>query len=130
MAMANLKKQGRSWIVSGGLIALGAVVGYLLPHTTASPRTVVGTVTSVSPAPGSQTEITFRPKTGTSQRFRLNAAITPWRATPSGGWKTGSPSCLAPGSAKPGDITLGVVNVQKVDSAPAATVVAWIECYA
>lgn len=129
--MADLKKQGRSWLVSAALIAVGALVGYALPQNTASPASDIGTVTSVSPASGGAgTELVFKPKVGARQSFRIDDS-TPWQGKPSGTWNTtGRPPCLVPGSAKPNHVTLGVVNVHAVGSAPGATIVAWIECYA
>ncbi|HEX9031762.1 MAG TPA: hypothetical protein VF834_07925 [Streptosporangiaceae bacterium] len=131
MAMADIKKQGRSWIVSAALIAAGAVVGYNLPQHAASPMSDVGTVTKVSPALGSQTAITFQPKKGSIQHFTVYGPATPWRAAKSGGWNySSSPPCLTPGSAGQGKVTLGVIDVQEgTDSPRGGPIVAWVACY-
>lgn len=131
MAMADLKKQGRSWIVSAALIAAGAVVGYTLPQHAASPMSDIGTVTNVSPAPDSQTKIVFQPRKGSSQHFMVYAPTTPWRATKSGAWNYGgSPPCLDRASAGQGKITLGVVNVHEGSDGPRGRpFIAWVECF-
>ncbi len=81
MAMAELRKLGRSWLIGGTLIAVGAVVGYALPQNTVSPKSEVGMVTSASPAPagdGTATIVSFTPRGGTRQTLLIND-FTPWQ---------------------------------------------------
>ena len=99
---SDIQSRGRTWLVSGVLIALGVVVGYELPQSTVSPKTVVGTVqppTGKGNAHRPGTEFGFKPASGSAQNYWF-VDYTPWRATPNGKWKTsGTPPCLKPAEA-------------------------------
>ena len=120
----------RSWFIGAVLIALGVLVGQILPRSSVSPKSETGTVISVNrggPAAG----FTFKPKGAGAkdQTFTLVEVPTPWQGSPSGAWHSkGQPACLVSGSSKPQRATLGVVTVQAVGSAPASTLVVWVEC--
>lgn len=130
MAMADLQKRGRSWLVSLLLIGLGVVVGYALPASSVSPKSEVGTIlSSAAHATGPSTSFVFKAKAGTRQTFRF-VNSTPWQVTSGGKWNhLGVPPCLTSPSGKPNSVTVGVVNIHSVDSAPGQMMVAWLECY-
>lgn len=130
MAMADLQKRGRSYLVSLTLIGLGVVVGYALPESTVSPKSEIGTImSSAAKSTGPTTSFVFKPKTGTRETFRFINS-TPWQATSSGKWQhLGVPPCLTSPSGKPNSVTIGVVNIHSVDQAPGEMMVAWVECY-
>jgi hypothetical protein len=130
MAIADLQKRGRSWLVSLLLIGLGVVVGYALPASSVSPKSEVGTIlSSAAKAAGPSTSFVFKAKAGARQTFRF-VNSTPWQATSGGKWNhLGVPPCLTSPSGKPNSVTVGVVNIHSVDSAPGQTMVAWLECY-
>jgi hypothetical protein len=120
----------RSWIIGAVLIALGVLVGQILPRSSVAPKSESGTVISVNPN-GPAAGFSFKPKgKGTkNQNFRLVEAPTPWQVSPGGAWRSqGQPGCLVSGSSQPRRATLGVVTVQAVGSAPASTLVVWVEC--
>lgn len=127
--MADVRKRGRSWLTGAALIAVGVLAGQAVPHSIASPRTETGMVTLVSPMSGtSGARFWFKPRGGTRQSYRFDVP-TPWQATPAGAWHdSGRPSCLVPRSAKPRRITLGVVSVQPVGTAPGRQLVVWVQC--
>jgi hypothetical protein len=107
-------------------------VGYALPQNSASPKSEVGNVTSVHGSigsPGAGFEFTTKGVAGVV-RYTLEDP-TPWQAAPNGAWhSSGQPSCLVPGSKAPVKVTLGVISVHPVGSAPGNPMVVWIECYA
>jgi hypothetical protein len=121
----------RNWFIGAVLIIVGAAVGYALPSSTVSPKSEVGEVLSVRGSIGSAgAGFTFKAKGATgSVRYRLEDP-TPWQANSHGTWhSTGQPACLVPGSKKKVRVTLGVVKVEPVGSAPGNPTVVWIECY-
>src|SRR5258708_33283433 len=125
MAMAELRKLGRSWLIGVTLIAVGAVVGYALPQNTVSPKSEVGLVTSASPAPagdGTATIVSFTPRGGTRQTLLIND-FTPWQGKQSGPWSHVSEAPCLSSSATPDRVTLGMVTIHAVGSAPGGTVV-------
>jgi hypothetical protein len=127
---SDLQTRGRSWLVSGALLAVGVAVGYALPQSNVSPKSETGTV---SPAPsatsGPGTMFVFKTKSGSKQTFRF-VESTPWQVSKSGKWNwTGIPPCLTPQTGTSSKVTLGVVNIHAVDTAPGRTMVAWVECY-
>ncbi len=128
---SSLQTRGRSWLVSGVLLAAGVVVGYALPQSTVSPMSETGTV---SPAPAKKgvpgTMFVFTAKSGGKQTFSFLPS-TPWQLTKSAEWNwTGTPPCLTKQNGTSGKITIGVVNIHPVGAAPGRTMVAWVECYA
>jgi hypothetical protein len=122
-----MRTRARSWIWGVVLLAIGAIVGYAWPQNNASPSSENGVVTAVSPnLAASDTHFSFRPKGGSPQDLVLYPA-TPWQATSSAEWThTGTPSCLVKGEK---NITVGVVNIHAVNTAPGGLMVAWVECY-
>src|SRR5258708_36418749 len=118
MAMAELRKLGRSWLIGVTLIAVGAVVGYALPQNTVSPKSEVGMVTSARPAPagdGTATIVSFTPRGGTRQTLLIND-FTPWQGKQSGPWSHVSEAPCPSISATPGPVTLGDVTIHAVRS--------------
>ena len=152
---ADIQSRGRSWLVGGVLIAIGVAVGYALPQSSASPQSEVGTVApytgkTSTVRPGE--EFTFTPKNGTKQNYWFVSSV-PWQASSTSKWVyKGTPPCLtfapmsrsasrakssktksaspspSPTSA-PDQVTLGLVNVHGVGSAPGGEMVVWVECY-
>ena len=110
------------------MLGIGGAIGYALPQHTASPRSAAGTVTSVSKdVGGSGVHFAFRPDGTTKAVNYMLEDPTPWQAN--GSWHAnGQPSCLVPGSTKPSKVTLGLVTVSSVGSAPGGSVVVWVEC--
>jgi hypothetical protein len=127
----DITKRGQRWAVGLLMLAIGAAIGYALPQSTASPKSVVGTVISVGKdAGGGGVPFVFKPDGSTKTVSYMYENPTPWLPQPSGTWKSnGQPSCLVPGSTKPVRATLGVVTVSSVSSAPGGPLVVWIECY-
>jgi hypothetical protein len=123
-------QRGRRMVLGAAMLLLGGVLGYTLPQSNASPASEAGSVLAV----GNSTQdsgimFDFKPDKGPRQRFRLEPA-TPWQATPSGRWqREGRPTCVIPGSTAPTAATLGVVTARSVGSAPARSIVVWVECY-
>src|SRR5215472_4416890 len=127
---SDLQTRGRSWLVSGLLLAIGAAVGYALPQSAVSPKSEIGTV-AAAPGTTSGQGITFvfTPASGSKQTFRF-VESTPWQLKQSGKWNwTGTPPCLTPQKGTSGKVTIGVVNIHPVDVAPGRPLVAWVECY-
>lgn len=127
---SSLQTRGRSWLVSGVLLAAGVVVGYALPQSTVSPMSETGTV---APAPAKKgvpgTAFVFRSKSGGKQTFSF-VESTPWQLTKSAKWNgTGTPPCLTQKNGTSGKVTIGVVNIHAVGDAPGRAIVAWVECY-
>jgi hypothetical protein len=121
----------RNWFIGAVLVIVGVAVGYALPSNTVSPKSEVGELISVRGGIGSATAgITFKAKGATgSVRYHLEDP-TPWLAKPHGTWHmSGQPSCLVPGSKKRVRVTLGVIQVEPVGSAPGNPTVVWIECF-
>ncbi len=154
---ADIQSRGRSWLFGGVLIAVGVAVGYALPQSSASPQSEVGTVARFAgkqstARPGE--EFTFTPKNGTKQNYWFVSSV-PWQASKTSKWiSRGTPPCLkfAPAPAArstskskssksagpspspsttsaPDLVTLGVVNIHGVGSAPGSPMVVWVECY-
>ena len=117
----------RTWFVGAVLVVIGVFVGYLLPQNTASPKSEAGTVTSVHASASGEVRFAFKttgPK-GTQTSYGLEDP-TPWQAKPSGPWHAGGhPGCLTTGAK----VTVGVIAVHPVGSAPGNPMVVWIECY-
>ena len=125
-----MQQRLRTWFFGAVLVVIGVVVGYLLPQNTASPKSEVGKVTSVQGTIGANERFDFKTKgvKGTT-RYTLEDP-TPWQAKPNGRWyMDGQPSCLVPDSKNPVKVTLGVISVHAVGSAPGSAMVVWIECY-
>lgn len=127
MAISDVTKRGRSWLIGAALIALGVLVGHLIPQSSATPRAETGTLTSVSRT-GAAVAFSFTPKGGSKASYQLESP-TPWQDK-AGAWhKTGQPACLTPPFTKPRQITIGVIAVQSSGSAPAnSNLVAWVKC--
>jgi hypothetical protein len=117
----------RTWLIGAALIVVGVIVGYALPQNSVSPKAEAGTVVSVKgQLGGPKASLTFK-ATGVSApvTYPLDAP-TPWQTKSGATWhSTGTPSCLTPGSK----VTLGVVNVDGVGSAPGGERIIWVECY-
>jgi hypothetical protein len=113
------------------MLGIGGAIGYALPQHTASPSSAVGTVTFVSKDQGgSGVQFTFKPNGATKTVNYTLENPTPWQQQANGSWHAnGQPSCLVPGSTKPSKVTLGVVTISSVGSAPGGPVVVWVECY-
>lgn len=131
MAWADVQKRGRSWMVSGGLIGLGVVVGYALPVSSVAPKTETGMILAVSGAPGSspvRVLVTFQQTGSTKQTYQF-VQTTPWRATATSKWRNaGDPPCLVPGSGTPEKATIGVVTVKGTGTQPDRSMIEWVEC--
>jgi hypothetical protein len=124
-----MKERGKSWLVGLVLLFVGAAVGYAWPQSTASPNSETGVVTTVSPdSAASGTQFSFKPKGSSSAQTLMIFRSTPWE-TAAGHWyykgTATLPTCLVQGDSK---ITVGVVTVHAVSSAPSRQLVAWIEC--
>jgi hypothetical protein len=126
-----MQQRLRNWLIGAVLVVLGVIVGYLLPQNNVSPKSEVGTVMSVHGSMGSVgASLDFKAKNVTSLVKYMLENPTPWQASPNGKWHdTGQPSCLKAGSATPVNVTLGVISVKPVGSAPGNPMVVWIECY-
>lgn len=126
----NIAQRGKRWGVGLLMAVIGVAVGYALPQSTASPKSDVGTVTFVSKDTGnSGVQFTFEPS-GTTRKVSYTLENpTPWQQA-GGSWQpNGQPACLVPGSTTPSKVTLGVVSVSSVGSAPGGPVVVWVECH-
>jgi hypothetical protein len=126
-----MQQRARSWFISAVLVVIGVIVGYLLPQNNVSPRSEVGKVVSVHGSiGGAKAGIYFKTK-GVKGLIRYALENpTPWQASPNAKWHfSGQPSCLKPGSRTPVKVTLGVITVKPVNSAPGSLMVVWIECY-
>lgn len=123
-------QRGRLLFVGFVMLFLGGVVGYVLPHTNASPSSQRGSVVSVgNAAPNAGLRFEFKPVKGAREKFILQPA-TPWRKSRTSDWTNkGEPSCLVPGSVTPTPATIGVVDISSTGSAPGRSVVVWVECY-
>jgi hypothetical protein len=127
----DITQRARRWGIGLLMLGIGAAIGYALPQNTASPRTATGTVTSVSKAAnGSGVQFVFKPK-GAAQTVNYTLVDpTPWQQQATSQWQhAGQPSCLVPGSTTPTPVTLGVVGITSVGSAPGGQMVVWVECY-
>lgn len=127
-----MQQRVRSWVISAVLLVVGVLVGYALPQNSVSPKSEVGKVMSVHGSVGSgDAGIEFKTKGVTGLvRYALENP-TPWQAKPNGTWHpSGQPSCLVPDSKTPVKVTLGVISVHPVGSAPGNPMIVWIECYA
>jgi hypothetical protein len=117
----------RTWLIGAALIVVGVIVGYALPQNSVSPKSEAGTVMSVKGQLGDPAaSVTFK-ATGASGpvTYQLDSP-TPWQSKSGATWHDGgTPSCLTSGAK----VTLGVVNVDGVGSAPGGERVIWIECY-
>src|SRR5215469_3319361 len=114
-----MQQRLRTWLVGAVLVVVGVLVGYLLPQNAASPRSEVGKVMSVGSGIGSSgAGFDFKSRGASVVHYTLEDP-TPWQATPNGRWHlTGQPPCLTPGSKTPVTVTLGVISVHPVGSAP------------
>lgn len=121
----------RNWLIGAVLIVIGVIVGYLLPQNNVSPKSEVGTVMSVHGSMGTVgASLDFKTKGVTGLVKYMLQNPTPWEASPNGKWhNTGQPSCLKAGSTSPVKVTLGVISVKPVGSAPGNPMIVWIECY-
>jgi len=117
----------RTWLIGAALIVVGVIVGYALPQNSVSPKSEAGTVVSVKGQLGNpNASLTFK-TTGVSGSvtYPLDSP-TPWQSKSGATWhSSGTPACLTPGSK----VTLGVVNVDGVGSAPGGKRIIWVECY-
>ncbi len=127
-----MQQRVRTWLIGAVLIVIGVLVGYALPQNSVSPKSEVGKVMSVQGSIGSAgAGFEFKAKGVTGLVHYTLENPTPWQAKPSGAWRgTGQPSCLVPDSKTPVKVTLGVISVHPVGSAPGNPMVVWIECYA
>lgn len=127
-----MQQRVRTWLIGAVLIVVGVLVGYVLPQNSASPKSEVGHVMSVHGSIGAAgAGFEFKTKGVTGLVHYTLEDPTPWQAKPNGAWhRTGQPSCLVPGSTTPAKVTLGVISVRAVGSAPGNPMVVWIECYA
>lgn len=127
-----MQQRLRGWLVGAVFVAIGVLVGYLLPQNAASPRSEVGKVMSVGAGIGSSgAGFDFKAKGASGLVHYTLEDPTPWQASPNGRWhSTGQPACLTPGSKTPVTVTLGVISVHPVGSAPGNPMVVWIQCFA
>lgn len=127
-----MQQRMRTWLIGAVFIVVGVLVGYALPQNSVSPKSEVGTVMSVHGSVSSGgAGIEFKTKGVTGAVHYALVDPTPWQAKPGGVWHlTGQPSCLVPDSTTPMRVTLGVISVHPVGSAPGNPMVVWIECYA
>jgi hypothetical protein len=123
-------QRSRRFLVAVVALALGGVIGYVIPKSNATPKVETGTIRSVDNATA-DAGLLFTvkvPKVHELQQFRWQNG-TMWRDT-TGSWHhAGKPPCLVPGSRAPVKITVGVVDAQEAKNAPARTVVVWVKCY-
>ncbi|HET9897506.1 MAG TPA: hypothetical protein VFQ44_21450 [Streptosporangiaceae bacterium] len=117
----------RTWFIGAVLVVIGVFVGYALPQNAVSPKSEIGTVTSVHGALGSDgANFTFKAQGVKGTTIYTLEDPTPWQATSSGPWHAnGQAPCLTPGARA----TVGVISVHPVGSAPGNPTVVWIECY-
>jgi hypothetical protein len=128
MAISDVTKRGRTWLIGAALIVLGVVVGHSIPQNSATPKAETGMATPVSSRAGSAVTFSFTPKGGSKAFYQLENP-TLWQDKLGAWHKTGQPTCLSAPSTKPRPITIGVVAVQSSDSAPAnSNLVAWVKC--
>jgi hypothetical protein len=128
MAISDVTKRGRSWLIGAALIVLGVVVGHSIPQNSATPKAETGTAAPVSTQAGEAVTFSFTPKGGNKAVYQLESP-TPWQDKPGTWHKTGPPTCLTTSPTKPRQITIGVVAVQSADSAPGnSNLVAWVKC--
>src|SRR5215472_5062425 len=122
----DITQRARRWGIGLLMLGIGGAIGYALPQHTASPRSAGGTVTFVGKdVGGSGVQFAFRPDGATKTVNYMLEDPTPWQAN--GSWHAnGQPSCLVPGSTKPSKVTLGLVTVSSVGSAPGGPVVVWV----
>ena len=127
-----MQQRARTWLIGAVLIVVGVLVGYALPQNTVSPKSEVGFIMSVHGSIASASAgIEFKTKSVQGLVYYSLEDPTPWQAQPNGTWhKSGQPSCLVPGAITPVKVTLGVISVHPVGSAPGNPMVVWIECYA
>jgi hypothetical protein len=127
-----MQQRMRGWLIGAVLIVVGVLVGYALPQNSVSPKSEVGNVMSVHGSVGSASAgIDFKTKGVAGLVHYKLEDPTPWQAKPNGAWhNSGQPSCLVPDSTTPTKVTLGVISVHPVGSAPGNPMVVWIECYA
>lgn len=127
-----MQQRVRTWLIGAVLIVAGVLVGYALPQSSASPKSEVGNVMSVHGSVASAgARIDFKTKGVTGLVHYMLEDPTPWQAKPNGAWhNSGQPSCLIPDSNTPVRVTLGVISVTPVGSAPGHPMVVWVECYA
>ena len=127
-----MQQRVRGWLIGAVLIVVGVLVGYLLPQNSVSPKSEVGRIMSVTgPIGRAGSGFEFKTKGVSGLAHFTLEDPTPWQAKPNGTWhNTGQPSCLVPGSKTPVKVTLGVISVHPVGSAPGNPMVVWIECYA
>jgi len=127
--VADMQQAARSWLTWGAILVLGVLVGHALPASSASPKSETGVATGITPGTsGSGSSFVFQTKGIAAQNLQLRDR-TPWQAVPGGAWhSSGQPTCLVPGSATPSKVTLGLITVSPVGSAPGETIVAWVEC--
>ncbi|SRR6266567_6360144 len=126
----DVMQRARRLTVGVVMLVLGAVVGYALPQSNASPSSEVGSVTSVgNTTTDAGLRFSFTAVKGQPQSLRFQDA-TPWQGTASGRWNDrGRPTCLVPGTTSPVKVTLGIVTARSVGSAPGGPIVVWVECY-
>jgi hypothetical protein len=127
-----MQQRVRTWLIGVVLIAVGVLVGYVLPQNSVTPKSEVGKIMSVHGSVGSaKAGFEFQAKGVSGLVHYLLEDPTPWQAKPNAAWhSTGQPSCLVPDSTTPVKVTLGVISVHAVGSAPGNPMVVWIECYA
>jgi hypothetical protein len=127
-----MQERARTWLIGAVLIVIGVLVGYALPQSSVSPKSEVGKIMSVHGTIGSAgAEIEFKAKGVTGLVHYMLEDPTPWQAKANGVWhQSGQPSCLVPDSKTPVKVTLGVISVHAVGSAPGNPMIVWIECYA
>jgi len=127
-----MQERARTWLIGAVLIVIGVLVGYALPQNSVSPKSEVGKIMSVHGSIGSAgAGIEFKTKGVTGLVHYALEDPTPWQAKPNGAWhQSGQPSCLVPDSKTPVKVTLGVISVHAVGSAPGNPMIVWIECYA
>lgn len=127
-----MQQRARGWLIGAVLIVLGVFVGYAWPQNNVSPKSEVGSVTSVTGNIGSAgAGFEFKTKGVPGLVHYTLEDPTPWQAKLNGTWHmTGQPPCLVADSKTPVKVTLGVISVHPVGSAPGNPMVVWIECYA
>ena len=120
----NLRKRGRAWLTYAALLLVGILVGHAIPSNSATPKSVTGTITSVS-AGSQNAAATFVLASGKAKPAKYILAAS------------GMPPCLTAVSvgtasaAKGGravKVTVGVISVPSFGDFPGGDYVVWVHC--
>jgi hypothetical protein len=119
----DVMQRSRRLLTGAVMLLVGGLIGWALPHHSASAQSEQGTVSAVTAGHGgAATMFTFTPVGG--QPIRVWAPPV-WQVTQSGPWRTtGTAPCLIKGKT----VTLGLVDVSTINSAPGNWIVSSITC--